>query len=76
MADMALGVVGNVNEEAAEGGRQGFLADGAGLLEVGVGQGQNSCASSGKGGIEFGEKFGVGGGSGFGVQLRLLVRIQ
>ena len=33
LADMALSVVGDVNEEAAERGRQRFLADGAWLLE-------------------------------------------
>ena len=34
LADVALGVVGNVNEKAAERGWQRFLADGADLLEV------------------------------------------
>lgn len=53
LADVALGVVGDVNEEAAEGGQQGFLADGARLFEIGVGQGPDSGFSGGQCGVEF-----------------------
>jgi hypothetical protein len=35
LADVALRVVGNVNEKAAEGSWQGFLADRSRLLEIG-----------------------------------------
>ena len=34
LADVALGVVGDVNEEAAERGWQRLLADRSGLLEI------------------------------------------
>ena len=36
LADVALGVVGAVDEQAADGGGQSFAADTAGLIEVGT----------------------------------------
>jgi hypothetical protein len=47
LAGMTLGVVRNVDQQAAKGGRQGFLADRSGLLQVLRGKGQDAlCAIS------------------------------
>lgn len=62
---MALGVIGAVDEEAADGGGESFAADGAGLGEVEVGIGGEGV-DAGEGGVqapvEFAEKIGFGGG--------------
>jgi hypothetical protein len=39
LAGVALGVVGAVDEEAADGGGKGFASYGSGLFEVGVDEG-------------------------------------
>ena len=49
-------MVGAVDEKAADGGGQGLAADGAGLLEVGGGEGGDAAEGSVEAGVEFGEE--------------------
>lgn len=43
LAGVALGVVGAVDEQAADGGGQSFTADTAGLIEVGTDEGLDAA---------------------------------
>ena len=43
LAGVALRVVGAVDEEAADRGGQGFASDGAGLIQIGDGEGTDAA---------------------------------
>ena len=63
---VALGVVGTVDEEAADGGGQGTASHGAGLVEVGDGEGADTQEGGVEALVEFGEQCGF---RGIGVEL-------
>lgn len=68
LAGVALGVVGAVDEQAAEGGGKRAASHGAGLFRIGAGEGSNAAEGVVDAGVEFGEQIGFGGA---GVELRL-----
>jgi hypothetical protein len=57
---MALGVVGDVDEEAAEGSGKALTTHPAGLVEVAMSKLPNAGGASDKRRVEFGEKFRAG----------------
>ena len=57
MADVALGVVGDVDEQAAEGRGKALTAHPAGLVEVGMSKLPNAGGALDQRRVEFGEKF-------------------
>jgi len=68
LTDVALGVIGYVDEQAAERGGELLFAYEARRGRIGGGQGAHTCSAAGEGGVEFGEKLVV---SGVRIQLRL-----
>jgi hypothetical protein len=60
LADVALGVVGDVDEEAAEGSGKALTAHPAGLVEVGMSKLANAGGASDQRRVEFGEKLRAG----------------
>jgi hypothetical protein len=57
LADVALGVVGDVDEQAAEGRGKALTAHPAGLVEVGMSKLPNAGGALDQRRVEFGEKF-------------------
>jgi hypothetical protein len=60
LADMALGVVGNMDEEAAEGSGKALTTHCKGLVEVAMSKLPNAGGTSDQRSVEFGEKFPAG----------------
>jgi hypothetical protein len=60
LADVALGVLGDVDEKAAKGGGKALTAHPAGLIEVGVSKLANAGGAGDQRRVEFGEKFRAG----------------
>lgn len=61
LAGMALGVVGTMEEQTANGGGESLAADAAGLIEIGCGEGLNTAQGVFDSLPEFAEQLGVGG---------------
>ena len=58
LADVALGVVGDMDQRAADGGGQLLAAHAAKDVEVGAGEGANAGGGVGKRGFDFAEQDG------------------